>query len=97
MAIPTYLQPHDAAESHAPIVRALRAGDAIAATRYMEQAVGDVGEKIAAGGESQQKQHRPNEHLERGHRADSATGRVDSLQDTLLRAAPCIGGYRGNR
>jgi len=47
MAIPTYLQPHDAAESHAPIVRALRAGDAIAATRYMEQAVGDVGEKIA--------------------------------------------------
>jgi DNA-binding GntR family transcriptional regulator len=47
MAIPTYLQPHDAAESHAPIVRALRAGDAIAATRYMEQAVGDVGEQIA--------------------------------------------------
>jgi DNA-binding GntR family transcriptional regulator len=47
MAIPTYLRPHDAAESHAPIVRALRTGDAIAATRYMEQAVGDVGEKIA--------------------------------------------------
>jgi DNA-binding GntR family transcriptional regulator len=47
MAIPTYLQPHDAAESHAPIVRALRAGDAMAATRYMEQAVGDVGEQIA--------------------------------------------------
>ncbi len=47
MAVPTYLPPHEAAESHAPIVRALRAGDAIAATRYMEQAVGDVGEKIA--------------------------------------------------
>lgn len=48
MAIPAYLSPHDAAESHAPIVRALRARDAAAATRYMEQAVGDVGEKIAA-------------------------------------------------
>jgi DNA-binding GntR family transcriptional regulator len=47
MAIPTYLPPHDAAESHAPIVNALRAGDALAATRYMEQAVGNVGEKIA--------------------------------------------------
>ncbi len=35
------------AKSHAPIVRALRAGDAMAATRYMEQAVGDVGEQIA--------------------------------------------------
>jgi DNA-binding GntR family transcriptional regulator len=47
MAIPTYLQPHAAAESHAPILHALRAGDAAAATRYMEQAVGDVGEQIA--------------------------------------------------
>jgi DNA-binding GntR family transcriptional regulator len=47
MAVPAYLRPDDAAESHAPIVRALRAGDAIAATRYMEQAVGVVGERIA--------------------------------------------------
>jgi DNA-binding GntR family transcriptional regulator len=47
MAIPTYLRPEDAAESHAPIVQALRAGDAVAATRYMEQAVGDIGEQIA--------------------------------------------------
>jgi len=47
MAIPTYLRPHDAAESHAPIVAALRAGDAEAATRHMEQAVGKVGESIA--------------------------------------------------
>lgn len=47
MAIPTYLPAHDAAESHAPIVQALRAGDAVAATRYMEAAVGDVGERIA--------------------------------------------------
>src|SRR5438128_2035964 len=36
------IEPH-----RGPIVRALRAGDAIAATRYMEQAVGDVGEQIA--------------------------------------------------
>src|SRR5258708_38781586 len=47
MAIPTYLQPHAAAESHAPIVAALRAGDAMAATRDMEQAVGEVCEQTA--------------------------------------------------
>ncbi len=48
MAIPRYLSLHDAAESHPPIVRALRRRDAEAATKYMEQGVLQVGEKIAA-------------------------------------------------
>lgn len=48
MAIPQYLSPLDAAESHAPIVDALRRRDGQAATRHMEQSVGVVGEQIAA-------------------------------------------------
>lgn len=47
MAIPTYLPLRDAAESHPPIVRALRRHDAEAATTYMERGVGQVGERIA--------------------------------------------------
>ncbi len=48
MAIPKYLSLRDAAESHPPIVRALRRRDADAAIKYMEQGVGQVGEQIAA-------------------------------------------------
>ena len=47
MAIPTYLPLQEAAESHPPIVRALRRRDAEAATKYMERGVGQVGERIA--------------------------------------------------
>jgi GntR family transcriptional regulator of gluconate operon len=48
MAIPQYLSLHDAAESHPPIVRALRRRDAEAAMKHMERGVGQVGERIAA-------------------------------------------------
>ncbi len=47
MAIPKYLSLHDAAESHPPIVRALRRRDAEAAIKYMERGVLQIGEKIA--------------------------------------------------
>jgi hypothetical protein len=39
---------HDAAESHPPIVRALRRRDADAAVKHMERGVGQVGERITA-------------------------------------------------
>ena len=48
MAIPKYLDLHDAAESHPPIVRGLRRRDAGAAIRHMEAGVLQVGERIAA-------------------------------------------------
>ena len=48
MAIPKYLDLHDAAESHPPIVRGLRRGEAGAAVRHMEEGVLQVGERIAA-------------------------------------------------
>jgi DNA-binding GntR family transcriptional regulator len=48
MAIPRYLNADDAAESHQPIVDALRLRDAQAATQYMERNVGEIGEMIAA-------------------------------------------------
>jgi GntR family transcriptional regulator, gluconate operon transcriptional repressor len=47
MAIPKYLDLRDAAESHPPIVRALRRRDAEAAIRHMETGVLQVGERIA--------------------------------------------------
>jgi len=47
MAIPKYLDLHDAAESHPPIVRGLRRRDADAAVRHMENGVLQVGERIA--------------------------------------------------
>jgi DNA-binding GntR family transcriptional regulator len=47
MAIPRYLDLHDAAESHPPIVRGLRQRDAEAAIRHMEEGVLQVGERIA--------------------------------------------------
>jgi len=48
MAVPHYLSPRDTAESHPPIVAALRRRDAAAATRHMEHGVLTVGERIAA-------------------------------------------------
>ena len=48
LATPKHLVLHDAAESHAPIVGALRARDAAAATAHMEAGIRDAGEKIAA-------------------------------------------------
>lgn len=48
MAIPRYLDAADAAESHQPIVDALRRRDAQSATRHMERNVGAIGEQIAA-------------------------------------------------
>lgn len=48
MAVPRYLSPQDTAESHPPIVAALRRRDAAAAIRHMEHGVLDVGEQIAA-------------------------------------------------
>jgi GntR family transcriptional regulator of gluconate operon len=48
MAIPKYLDLHDAAESHPPIVRGLRQRDAEAAIRHMEEGVLQVGERIAS-------------------------------------------------
>lgn len=48
MAVPHYLSPHDTAESHPPIVAALRRRDAHAAIRHMEHGVLAVGEQIAA-------------------------------------------------
>jgi GntR family transcriptional regulator, gluconate operon transcriptional repressor len=47
MAIPKYLDLHDAAESHPPIMRGLRRRDADAAIRHMEEGVLQVGERIA--------------------------------------------------
>ena len=48
MAVPRYLSPQDTAESHPPIVAALRRRDAHAAIRHMEHGVLAVGEQIAA-------------------------------------------------
>ncbi|HEV7666270.1 MAG TPA: GntR family transcriptional regulator [Chloroflexota bacterium] len=48
MAVPRYLSPTDTAESHPPIVDALRRGDAAAAIRHMEHGVLVLGEQIAA-------------------------------------------------
>jgi DNA-binding GntR family transcriptional regulator len=48
MAVPRYLSPEDTAESHPPIVAALRRRDAAAAIRHMEHGVLAVGEQIAA-------------------------------------------------
>jgi DNA-binding GntR family transcriptional regulator len=48
MAVPRYLSPHDTAESHPPIVAALRRRDAQSAIRHMEHGVLAVGEQIAA-------------------------------------------------
>jgi DNA-binding GntR family transcriptional regulator len=48
MAIPRYLGLSDAAESHPPIVRALRRRDADSAIKYMERGVLQVGESISA-------------------------------------------------
>jgi DNA-binding GntR family transcriptional regulator len=49
MAVPRYLSPQETAESHPPIVAALRAGDAAAATRHMECSVQALAERIVAG------------------------------------------------
>ncbi|MBV9325298.1 MAG: GntR family transcriptional regulator [Chloroflexi bacterium] len=49
IAVPRYLSPHETAESHPPIVAALRAGDAPAATRHMECSVQALADRIAAG------------------------------------------------
>ena len=48
LAVPSYLTPDDTAESHPPIVEALRRGDAETAIRHMEHGVLAVGERIAA-------------------------------------------------
>jgi GntR family transcriptional regulator, gluconate operon transcriptional repressor len=48
MAIPRYLSLAGAADSHLPIMDALRHRDAAAAARYMEHGVLAVGERIAA-------------------------------------------------
>ncbi len=48
LAVPRYLTPEDTAESHPPIVDALRRRDAEAAVRHMEQGVLAVGERIVA-------------------------------------------------
>jgi DNA-binding GntR family transcriptional regulator len=48
MAVPRYLSPEDTAESHPPIVAALRRRDAEGAIRHMEHGVLAVGERIAA-------------------------------------------------
>ena len=48
MAVPRYLSPDETAESHTPIVTALRQRDAAAATRHMEHGVLAVGEQLAA-------------------------------------------------
>jgi DNA-binding GntR family transcriptional regulator len=48
MAVPRHLSPRDQAESHPPIVDALRRHDAAAAIRHMEHGVLEVGEQIAA-------------------------------------------------
>ncbi len=49
IAVPSYLSPQETAESHAPIVAALRAGDAAAATRHMECSLEALAERIAVG------------------------------------------------
>jgi DNA-binding GntR family transcriptional regulator len=46
--VPRYLSPHETAESHPPIVAALRRRDAQSAIRHMEHGVLAVGEQIAA-------------------------------------------------
>jgi DNA-binding GntR family transcriptional regulator len=48
MAVPRYLSPEETAESHTPILAALRRRDAIAATQHMEHGVLAMGEQIAA-------------------------------------------------
>src|SRR5205823_4767069 len=48
IAVPRYLSPQETAESHPPIVAALRRRDAAAAIRHMEHGVLAVGEQIAA-------------------------------------------------
>jgi DNA-binding GntR family transcriptional regulator len=61
LATPRHLLMHDAAESHAPIIRALHAGDAAAATAHMEAGVREAGEKVAAAIARSEAAHAPGE------------------------------------